>query len=112
MILLIDLSKKHEINDARKILNIGKQNVSASSYVVIDSLRAYDRAIRRELDNRMTAHIRTKIIKNEFTNRPIGRIHDGMREKLSVRHGLGMINLHRFCGSLIFITTMSDLSRV
>ena len=89
-IVATEVSKRREIDDARSIIVKGKKNVSANpSYVVTDSLTSYTTAIRKELDNRYTAHVRTKAIKDEFANRPIERVHNEMREKLSARRGLG-----------------------
>ena len=89
-IVATEVSKRREIDDARSIIAKGKKNVSANpSYVVTDSLTSYTTAIRKELDNRYTAHVRTKAIKNEFANRPIERVHNEMQEKLSARRGLG-----------------------
>ena len=52
-IIVTEVSKKREIEDVRKIVASGKKNVSGNpSYVVTDSLNSYNKAIRRELDNR------------------------------------------------------------
>ena len=89
-IIATEVSKKREIKDARKIISTGKKNVFANpSYVITDSLHSYSKAIRKELDSKQTAHVRTKALKDEFANRPIERIHNEMRENLSARRGLG-----------------------
>ena len=89
-IISTEVSKTRKIDDARSIIVKGKNNTSVNpSYVVTDSLQSYEGAIRKELDNRRTAHIKTKAIKNEFANRPIERVHNEMRETLSARRGLG-----------------------
>lgn len=56
--------------------------------MISDSLKSYEKAIRRELNNR-AVHIRTKSIKGGFTNRPIERYHNEIRENLKARRGLG-----------------------
>ena len=57
---------------------------------MLDSyLNSYQQAIRKELDDRKTAHIKTKALKDEFANRPIERYHNEIRERLKARRGLG-----------------------
>jgi len=63
--------------------------MSKPSYVITDSLRTYEEAIRKELDARKTAHIKTKSLSDGFQNRPIERYHNEIREKLKARRGLG-----------------------
>ena len=87
-VLATEVSKRREISDARKIIAKGKQ-ISKPSYVITDSLRTYEDAIRKELDNRKVAHIRTKSLQDGFQNRPIERYHNEIREKLKARRGLG-----------------------
>lgn len=55
----------------------------------MDSLNSYQQAIRKELDDRKTAHIKTKTLKDDLVNRPIKRYHNEIRERLKARRGLG-----------------------
>ncbi len=87
-VIATEISKKREIADARKIVAKGKI-VSRPNYVITDSLNSYQEAIRKELDARKTAHIRTKSLQDGFANRPIERYHNEIREKLKARRGLG-----------------------
>lgn len=87
-VLATEVSKRREISDARRIIAKGKE-ISKPSYVITDSLRTYEDAIRKELDNRKVAHIKTKSITDGFQNRPIERYHNEIREKLKARRGLG-----------------------
>ncbi|MHB8602010.1 MAG: DDE-type integrase/transposase/recombinase [Nitrosotalea sp.] len=87
-VLAVEVSKRREIADARKIIASGKE-VSKPSYVITDSLQAYKEAIRKELDSKNTAHIQTKSLTDGFQNRPIERYHNEIREKLKARRGLG-----------------------
>ena len=89
-IVATEVSKRREIGYARSIIAKGKKNVSANpSYVVTDSLTLHTTAIRKELDNWYMVHVRINAIKNEFVNRPIERVHNEMRKKLSARRVLG-----------------------
>jgi transposase-like protein/predicted nucleic acid-binding Zn finger protein len=87
-VIATEVSKRREIQDARNIIAKGKQ-LSKPSYVITDSLRTYEEAIRKELDNRKVAHIKTKAIKDGFQNRPIERYHNELREKTKTMRGLG-----------------------
>lgn len=87
-VIATEVSKRREVADAQKIIAKGKQ-VSKPSYVITDSLRTYEQAIRKELDSRKTAHIKTKSLSDGFQNRPIERYHNEIREKLKARRGLG-----------------------
>ncbi|MEO9277031.1 MAG: DDE-type integrase/transposase/recombinase [Nitrososphaera sp.] len=87
-VLATQISKRREIQDARNIIVKGKQ-VSQPNYVITDSLRTYEDSIRKELDNRKVAHIRTNAIRDGFQNRPIERYHNEIREKLKTKRGLG-----------------------
>ncbi len=87
-VLATEVSKRREISDARKIVVRGKE-ISKPNYVITDSLRTYEDAIRKELDNRKTAHIKTKSLSDGFQNRPIKRYHNEIREKLKARCGMG-----------------------
>lgn len=87
-ILAAEVSKRREVIDAQKIIGKGKE-ISKPSYVITDSLRTYEQAIRRELDSRKVAHIKTKSLTDGFQNRPIERYHNEIREKLKTMRGLG-----------------------
>ncbi len=87
-VLAVEVSKRREIADARKIIASGKE-VSKPNFVITDSLQSYKEAIRKELDSRKTAHIATKSLADGFQNRPIERYHNEIREKLKARRGLG-----------------------
>ncbi|MGI0073948.1 MAG: DDE-type integrase/transposase/recombinase [Nitrosotalea sp.] len=87
-VIATEVSKRREIIDARNIIAKGKK-VSQPNYVITDSLNSYQQAIRKELDTRITAHIKTKSLSDGFQNRPIERYHNEIREKLKTRRGLG-----------------------
>ncbi|MGI0101378.1 MAG: DDE-type integrase/transposase/recombinase [Nitrosotalea sp.] len=87
-VIATEVSKRREIVDARSIVAKGKQ-VSRPNFVITDSLNSYQQAIRKELDSRKTAHIKTKSLEDGFANRPIERYHNEIREKLKTRRGLG-----------------------
>jgi transposase-like protein len=87
-VIATEVSKRREVEDARRIIAKGKQ-VSKPSYVITDSLNSYQEAIRKELDSRRTAHIKTNAIKDGFQNRPIERYHNEIRANLKSRRGLG-----------------------
>src|SRR5207247_2180985 len=74
-VLAVEVSKRREISDARKVIAIGKE-ISKPNFVITDSLQAYKEAIRKELDSRKTAHIATKSLTDGFQNRPIERYHN------------------------------------
>lgn len=89
-VIATEVSKRREIVDAKSIIQKGKKSTSVKpSYVITDSLRSYEKAIRQELDARTTAHIKTKSLSDGFQNRPIERYHNEIREKLKARRGLG-----------------------
>ncbi|QUC64164.1 IS1/IS6 family transposase [Nitrosopumilus sp. K4] len=89
-VLATEVSKKREIIDAKNIIRKGKKTTSVKpNYVITDSLHSYEKAIRHELDARVTAHIKTKSLSDGFQNRPIERYHNEIREKLKARRGLG-----------------------
>jgi transposase-like protein len=89
-VIATEVSKKREIADARKIMWKGKANSnSRPDYVITDSLRTYEEAIRKELNARKTAHIKTKSLQEGFANRPIERYHNEIREVTRTRRGMG-----------------------
>lgn len=87
-VIATQISKRREIADARVIIAKGKET-SQPNYVITDSLRTYEQAIRKEFDSRRVAHIKTNAIKDGFQNRPIERYHNEIREKLKAKRGLG-----------------------
>ena len=88
-LIATEVSKKREIKDARKIISSGKNIVAQNpNYILTDSLRSYQEAVRKECKNR-TAHIKTRSLKDGFVNRPIERYHNEIRENLNARRGLG-----------------------
>lgn len=87
-VIATQISKRREIADARVIIAKGKE-ISQPNYVITDSLRTYEQAIRKEFDSRKVAHIKTNAIKDGFQNRPIERYHNEIREKLKAKRGLG-----------------------
>jgi len=87
-VIATQISKRREIADARVIIAKGKET-SQPNYVITDSLRTYEQAIRKEFDSRRVAHIKTNVIKDGFQNRPIERYHNEIREKLKAKRGLG-----------------------
>jgi transposase-like protein/predicted nucleic acid-binding Zn finger protein len=89
-IIATEVSKRREVADARKIMNTGvKQTSGKPSYIITDSLRSYENAIKRELDARKTAHVRTKSLSEGFANRPIERYHNEIRERTRTMRGCG-----------------------
>ena len=83
------VSKRRKIEDAAHIVRQGKKVTDAMpKYVISDSLRSYEQVIREEFANRV-AHIMAKSIHDGFTNRPIERYHNEIRENLKARRGLG-----------------------
>lgn len=87
-VIATEVSKRRETKDARSIIAKGRA-ISKPSYVITDSLRTYEDAIRKELDSRKTAHIKTKSLSDGFQNRPIERYHNEIRETLKARRALG-----------------------
>lgn len=87
-VIATEVSKRREVKDARSIIAKGK-TVARPNYVITDSLRSYEEAIRKELDARKVAHIKTKSLSDGFQNRPIERYHNEIRETLKARRGLG-----------------------
>ena len=73
--------------DVSSIIDIIKSMYDDPKYIVSDSLKAYDRPIRKKLPN--TVHLHTKSIAAGFTNMAIERYHNEIREKLKTLRGLG-----------------------
>lgn len=87
-VIATEVSKRRETKDACSIIAKGEA-ISKPSYVITDSLRSYENAIRKELDARKTAHIRSKSLPEGFQNRPIERYHNEIRETLKAHRALG-----------------------
>lgn len=83
------VSKRRETADARGILQKGKAvSREDPAYIITDSLRTYEPAIRKEFGARV-AHIKTKAVRDGFTNWPVERLHNEYRENTKTRRGLG-----------------------
>ena len=81
--------KRRKIEDARHIIKQDKKVIDViPKYVISDSLCSYEQVIRKEFANKVT-HIITKSIRDGFTNRPIERYHNEIRENLKACMGLG-----------------------
>ena len=89
-IIASEVSKKRNIEDAKKILSAGKQRAGTKpNFVITDSLRSYDKAIRAEFGVSRVAHIKTKSLSDGFENRPIERFHNELRAVIKSKRGLG-----------------------
>jgi transposase-like protein len=80
-VLAVEISKRREIADARKMIARGKDGAKGEmpSYVITDSLTSYTDAFAKELDARRTLHVKTNSLKDGFQNRPIERYHNEIR---------------------------------
>ena len=109
-VIATEVSKRRETIDAKRIIQKGKKaTLVKPSYVITDSLHSYGKAIRQELDARVTAHIKTKSLSDGFQNRPIERYHNEIREKLKARRDWVMMNLLRnLQRHIVSIITLSD----
>jgi putative transposase len=89
-IIASEVSKRRETDDAKAIFESGKKKTESNpSFVITDSLRAYEPAFRKEFNIRKTAHVKTKSIAEGFANRPIERYHNEVRTVLKPKRGLG-----------------------
>ncbi len=89
-VIASEISKKREISDARTIFASGKEKAQSSpSFVITDALHSYDKAFRKEFDDRKTAHIKTKSLSEGFANRPIERYNNEVRSVIKSKRGLG-----------------------
>ena len=83
------ISKGRHTQDASELLDASTKNAGGKpDYIVTDSLPAYDSAIR-DFGNDRIQHITSKAIKDTYTNMPIERYHNEIRENLNSRRGLG-----------------------
>ncbi len=83
------ISKGRHISDAADMLESLKENAGKKpDYIVTDRLPAYGSAIR-DFGEGKIQHITSKPIKETYTNMPIERYHNELRENLKSRRGLG-----------------------
>ena len=87
-------------SDASKILEICKK-IGIPNYLVTDSLSAYGSAALETLPT--TSHIKTKSIRDGFTNMAIERYHNEIREKLKSCRGLGNDDSAAVFANLLYI---------
>lgn len=84
-----EISKHRYLHNAQHIISISKKNVANNpSYVVTDSLKAYQKALLSEFEDRII-HVKTKSFAKGFENRPIERFHNEIREIIKTKRGLG-----------------------
>jgi len=87
-VLATEVSRRRGTADAQKVMQRSAGATgSPISYVVTDSLAAYDEAIRRELGDGV-AHVKTMSIEDGFENRPIERYWNEFREIIKTKRGL------------------------
>jgi hypothetical protein len=63
----------------RQYLKAEREKESNTSFVIMDLLRTYKLALRKEFNVRKTAHVKTKSIQQGLANRPIERYHNVVR---------------------------------
>lgn len=73
--------------DVTRILDTIKSMFGDPDFVVTDSLSSYPTPIKKKMPD--TVHLRTKSIREGFTNMSIERYHNEIREKLKTCRGLG-----------------------
>ena len=89
-VLATVISKRRETSDARNVIEKGMETIPTKpSYVITDSLKSYESAIRNMLDDGRTAHVKTRSLKDGFANRPVERFNNEIRENTKTRRGLG-----------------------
>ena len=86
--------------DAEELLQLAKK-IGTPNYLVTDSLSAYDSAVEKVLP--VASHIKTKSIRDGFTNMAIERYHNEMREKLKTCRGLGNDDSAAIFANLLYI---------
>ena len=86
--------------DAEAVLRLAKK-IGFPNYLVTDSLSAYDSAAAKVLPR--TSHIKTKSIRDGFTNMAIKRYHNEIREKLKSCRGLGNDDSAAIFANLLYI---------
>ena len=87
-------------DDASKILEMCKR-IGTPNYLVTDSLSAYDSAASETFP--ATSHVKTKSIRDGFTNMAIERYHNEIREKLKTCRGLGNDDSAAIFANLLYI---------
>ena len=87
-------------NHASEILEVCKK-IGTPNYLVTDSLPAYDSAASRVFPK--ASHIKTKSIRDGFTNMAIERYHNEIREKLKSCRGLGNDKSAAIFANLLYI---------
>ena len=87
-------------SDASKILEACKK-IGTPNYLVTDSLSAYDSAALETLPT--TSHVKTKSVRDGFTNMAIERYHNEIREKLKSCRGLGNDDSAAVFANLLYI---------
>ena len=95
-----DIHDSRSTSDASKILEICKK-IGIPNYLVTDSLSAYDSAALETLPT--TFHVKTKSIRDGFTNMAIERYHNEIREKLKSCRGLGNDDSAAVFANLLYI---------
>jgi DDE domain len=110
-IIASEVSKRRETDDAKAIFESGKKKTESNpSFVITDSLRAYEPAFRKEFNIRKTAHVKTKSIAEGFANRPIERCHNEVRTVLKPKRGLdNEKSAQEFVYALIFLSLAVQL---
>ncbi len=89
-ILASEVSKKRDISDARKIISEGKKKTGTRpNFIITDSLRSYEKAIRQEFGISKVAHIKANSLIEGFQNRPIERFHNELRAVIKSNRGFG-----------------------
>ena len=89
-VLATVISKRRETSDARNVIKKGMETTPTKpSYVITDSLKSYESAIRNMLGDGKTAHVKTRSLKDGFANRPVERFNNEIREITKTRRGLG-----------------------
>ena len=88
MLLATRIAKgNRSMSDVINLLTGAKKLANAPRYLVSDSHSSYSSGVRESVPN--AAHITTKAIRDGFTNMPIERYHNEIREKLKSCRGLG-----------------------
>jgi len=86
------ISKKRDVKSARAPIHEALDRAGVQPRTVItDGLRAYDRAVKRELHSQAlprTQHVRLPSIRNKVNNNRIERLHGTIRERHKVQRGL------------------------
>ena len=91
-VLAMQISKRREIEDARRVLAEAKQRAKAKpEAIVTDGLRAYEDAVKKEfftLKAPRTKHVRLPSIRDKINNNVLERFHGTIRERDKVMRAL------------------------